>query len=126
MTNWINLRFAWIDKQFPGTPKISSAGNGQQGFTVTITRTNTYPIYYTTNGTDPRLSRGGISQNAILYSGPFSVSGNARIFARAIVLMQNDKLVRVREGKRTQQNRVDSRKDGAVCAYSKSQRQNDS
>lgn len=83
MTNWINLRFAWIDKQFPATPKISSAANGAQGFTVTITKTNALPVYFTTDGSDPRLPRGGISPKAVLYDTPFAVDGNARIFARA-------------------------------------------
>jgi hypothetical protein len=82
MTNWISQRFAWMDRQFSGTPKVSAVGDGQ-GFTVTITRTNTLPIYYTTDGSDPRLARGGVSSKAVLYSAPFTVQGNARIFARS-------------------------------------------
>lgn len=40
-------------------------------------------IYYTTDGTDPRASGGGIAANALLYSGPITVTTNARLVARA-------------------------------------------
>jgi hypothetical protein len=43
------------------------------------------PVYYTTDGTDPRLPSGAISPNAQLYTGPFTVSSTARVMARTRV-----------------------------------------
>jgi hypothetical protein len=84
MTNYINQRFNWIDSQFPKIPTVSGVliDPAQQRFTITIT-TNTLPVYYAVDGSDPRLPRAGISLKAKLYSGPFTVDGNAKIVARA-------------------------------------------
>jgi hypothetical protein len=43
------------------------------------------PVYYTTDGTDPRLPNGNISPAATLYAGPFTVSSTARVMARVKV-----------------------------------------
>jgi hypothetical protein len=39
-------------------------------------------IYYTTNGSDPRLAGGGISPGALVYSGPITLTGSRRVLAR--------------------------------------------
>jgi len=39
-------------------------------------------IYYTTNGTDPRLPGGGIAPGAALYSGPITLNSSRRVLAR--------------------------------------------
>jgi hypothetical protein len=41
------------------------------------------PVYYTTDGSDPRLPNGAINPAAQLYTGPFTVSSTARVLARA-------------------------------------------
>jgi hypothetical protein len=43
------------------------------------------PVYYTTDGTDPRTSTGGISTSAHLYTGTFNLSSNTLIHARSYV-----------------------------------------
>ena len=48
--------------------------------TVTTTAA---PVYYTTDGTDPRMPDGTLRPGAVLYSGPFTVSTTARVMARA-------------------------------------------
>ena len=45
--------------------------------------TTTAPVYYTTDGTDPRRPDGSISPTAQLYTGPFTVSTTARVMARS-------------------------------------------
>jgi hypothetical protein len=47
------------------------------------TTTQPAPVYYTTDGSDPRLPNGSISPTATLYTGPFTVSATARVMARA-------------------------------------------
>jgi hypothetical protein len=45
--------------------------------------TTAAPVYYTTDGTDPRRPDGSISPTAQLYTGPFTVSTTARVMARS-------------------------------------------
>jgi hypothetical protein len=45
----------------------------------------TAPVYYTTNGTDPRTGTGAISTSAYLYTGSFNLSSNTLIKARSYV-----------------------------------------
>lgn len=53
------------------------------GFTLTLSHTNaTGDIYFTANGSDPRMIGGGISPSAQLYAGPLPISGNTLIRAR--------------------------------------------
>jgi len=40
-------------------------------------------VYYTVDGSDPRSSQGGISSNAIVYTGPIELKAAARVVARA-------------------------------------------
>jgi hypothetical protein len=46
-----------------------------------LSATNT--IYYTLDGTDPRLPGGAISPQALPYSGPITINNNTRLFARS-------------------------------------------
>lgn len=41
------------------------------------------PVYYTTDGIDPRLPSGAINPAATLYTGPFTVATTSRVMARA-------------------------------------------
>ena len=40
------------------------------------------PVYYTTDGSDPRLPNGTINPTAVLYTGPFTVTSTTRVNAR--------------------------------------------
>ncbi len=84
MNSWIRGRYLWIDSQFVKTPVLNRPGGKiSAGATVSLSAP-TGTIYYTLDGTDPRASKGFISSNATLYTGqPITLSGNARIFARA-------------------------------------------
>lgn len=46
--------------------------------------TNAPDVYYTTDGTDPRLLGGGINPNAMLYDGSFPLTQSAQIMARTL------------------------------------------
>lgn len=43
------------------------------------------PVYYTTNGTDPRLPGGAIHPDALLYEGPITIDDETTINARALL-----------------------------------------
>lgn len=82
MKNYVRDRSDWIDSQLVRPPVMNrAAGQIAAGTQITLTATNT--IYYTLDGTDPRLPGGGIAPGALTYSGPIAVNGNARIFARS-------------------------------------------
>jgi hypothetical protein len=82
MKNYVRDRTAWIDSQLVRPPVMNrSAGPITAGTQVTLTATNT--IYYTLDGTDPRLPGGMIAPGALTYTGPITVNNNVRIFARS-------------------------------------------
>lgn len=58
-------------------------GNVAPGFGVSITATNG-TIYYTTDGTDPRLPGGAISPTAHIYGTPILLAENTTIKSRAL------------------------------------------
>ncbi len=61
-------------------------GDVNSGYQLTLFNPNANgTIYYTTNGTDPRLEGGGISPSAQVYSGPISIMGPLEIRARVRV-----------------------------------------
>jgi hypothetical protein len=43
------------------------------------------PVYYTTDGSDPRTPAGAVSPTARLYSGPFTVTSTTRVRARSLL-----------------------------------------
>jgi hypothetical protein len=81
--NWVDRRFAWIDKQFVPVPVLSRAGGWiVPGETVSLSAAQG-TVYYTLNGTDPRAAGGGPASGVFTYSKPLQFSSNARVFARA-------------------------------------------
>ncbi|MBN2507567.1 MAG: lamin tail domain-containing protein, partial [Verrucomicrobia bacterium] len=80
MKKWIRGRYAWIDSLFLRAPTFSR----NSGFPDIPL--NMYAVagtvYYTTDGSDPRLSGGAISPLAQPYSGPITLPPDARIVAR--------------------------------------------
>jgi hypothetical protein len=83
MNNWIRGRFAWIDGRFVRSPSFNVHGGPvPAGFSLTITAP-AGTIYYTLDGTDPRLPGGGISSAASPHLGPIPINANARAVARA-------------------------------------------
>ncbi len=71
---------------WPATPAANfgtSPGNVASGQVVTLS-TTIGTIYYTTDGSDPRLIGGGISSNAIMYSTPLTVNRSQSLRTRVL------------------------------------------
>lgn len=86
MKKWMLGRSRWMDSQFTPAPTFSAPGGMvTNGFRVTLAPPPGATLYYTLNGTDPRVSGGGVRVGALSANGPVTVtiSSNTRIVARA-------------------------------------------
>jgi len=67
--SWLSSRAAAIDAQFTAPPLLSqNGGEVDAGFGLSMTAL-AGTIYYTTDGSDPRLANGNINPDALLYDG---------------------------------------------------------
>ena len=78
MKEWITKRLAWIDRQFVQPPSFAAQGGGKFALSAAQGR-----IYFTSDGTDPRLPGGAPSPRAGLYDAPLSTNQPAVVVARA-------------------------------------------
>ena len=86
MKKWVLGRYLWMDSQFTAVPVFSAADSMvANGFVVTVTPPAGATLYYTLDGTDPRISGGGVASGALSNNGPVNVTinSNTRIMARA-------------------------------------------
>ena len=84
MKNWLSNRVDFIDRQLTQPPRLSrDAGPGGVSRLLTLTANTNATIYYTLDGSDPRLPQGAIRTNAFLYAGPVTLKTNAHLVARA-------------------------------------------
>jgi len=84
MKNWLSNRVDFIDRQLTPPPRLSHAGGAvAAGFTLALSGATNAVIYYTLDGSDPRLPQGGIAANAVPYAGPIVLRSNAQVVARA-------------------------------------------
>lgn len=77
MKTWIQKRLSWMDGRFVEVPSVAQS-NG----TVSI-RAGSGKVYYTLDGSDPRLPGGGVSPKAQVYREPISLKAGQRLLARA-------------------------------------------
>jgi hypothetical protein len=98
MKEWLTDRLTWMDgaiaEEYGAAPPVllvdavEQIGDGlvSSGALVTLEGAAGAggTIYYTLDGTDPRLFGGGISPAAIEYTGPFSVSQSVVVTARLL------------------------------------------
>jgi hypothetical protein len=84
MKDWLASRVDFIDTNFVAKPVFSTSGGPiQPGFTLTVTAgPRSATVYYTIDGSDPRAAGGGVSQNAMVYTAPLTLTANARVVAR--------------------------------------------
>lgn len=80
MKNWISTRLAWMEKQFLPAPSVGL----QAGGTNLVLSAALGKVLFTTDGSDPRLSGGGVSPKARAYEGPVPLPGNAHVVARTL------------------------------------------
>ncbi len=79
---WLKNRADWIDRNYIRPPFFNQdGGDVPDGFQVTILGTNG-TIYYTTDGSDPRLLGGAISGVAQAFQLPFPIAAQTTVSAR--------------------------------------------
>lgn len=84
MKNWLSNRIDFIDQQLVQPPRFNRDGGSiTPGFVLALSGSTNSKIYYTLDGSDPRLSRGTLASNAFLYEGPILLQSNALLVARA-------------------------------------------
>lgn len=85
LKGWLRARIQWLDSQFLTPPTFSHpSGQVQAGFEVALGR-YPLPLYYTTDGSDPRREGGEINGNAVRFAGEsIVVNANTKIVARAL------------------------------------------
>ncbi len=95
LNTWLGQRTSIVIQQlrsaglYPGVdaPAYRVNGAGQYGGVFTPGDTLTIaasasPVYYTLDGSDPRLPGGGLNPNAILYTGPITLTQGVEVKAR--------------------------------------------
>jgi hypothetical protein len=84
MKNWLSNRLDFIDQQLVQPPQLnreSSPSSG--GFLISLASKSTnVTIYYTLDGSDPRLPQGGISSNAFVYREAMEIQATTDIVTR--------------------------------------------
>jgi hypothetical protein len=84
MKQWLADRLTWIDSQFPAPPAFSHAGGEvPSGLNVSITAAGG-TIYYTLDGSDPRLSGGAVSPSAVAYAGALVIEQQTFVRTRSL------------------------------------------
>lgn len=84
LKNWLMSRADFMDSFPVRKPVFSHASTHvTPGFSLGMIAPPGATIYYTSDGSDPRLPGGELSTTARLYSGPISISTTATIRARA-------------------------------------------
>ncbi|MES1180649.1 MAG: CotH kinase family protein, partial [Verrucomicrobiota bacterium] len=83
LKKWYADRLHFMDTNFLAKPVLSGDGVIIPGFTLSMTGPSGATIYYTTNGSDPRVAGGGISADAKIYAAPVALNTNVTILARA-------------------------------------------
>jgi len=83
---WLSNRVTFMDSQFVRTPVFSvPEGRFDGEILVNLSTTGPGTIYYTLDGTDPRLPGGGVSRSAFPYGGaPLAIRSNTRFVARVL------------------------------------------
>lgn len=71
--DWLTIRLAWIDSEFQTVPTLSPAGGMVAGGSSVVV-SSAESVYYTLDGSDPRLPGGGIKAGAL-----FVEAGGANI-----------------------------------------------
>ncbi len=84
MKNWILGRYLWIDSLYLKSPSFNhSGGDVESGYPLTMAGPVGATLYYTLDGSDPRLPGGGVSPSAQTYSTAVPVTRNVRAVARS-------------------------------------------
>jgi hypothetical protein len=66
--SWVMRRMEWIDSEFMSVPELTPSGGTIDVDTIVTAKAN-HTIYYTTDGSDPRMSGGEINPTAQMLDG---------------------------------------------------------
>ena len=84
LRHWLVQRAAWIDSQFTARPVLQAGGVVAAG-TVVAASAEAGTMYYTLDGSDPRLPGGGINPAAVALGGTgITIDASAVVRARAL------------------------------------------
>lgn len=81
MKAWLSNRLDFIDGQLTPPPRVLVEGEARTQISLSAPTNTT--IFYTLDGSDPRLPQGGIATNALPYSAPIILGSETRVVARA-------------------------------------------
>jgi CotH kinase protein/Fn3 associated len=82
MKSWIQERIGWIDSQFLPPPALSrKEAPGKSSVQVSM-QASTGTVFYTLDGSDPRLPGGDVSPKAHEYGDPMALNPGTKVFAR--------------------------------------------
>lgn len=88
LKNWLTTRADWVDRELVRPPGVTPNGGALAADETIRLKANRgtlfspTDLYYTTDGTDPRLPGGEISPSAIKYDGVFSLDSTANLVVR--------------------------------------------
>src|SRR5260221_281784 len=85
MKQWIEQRIAWIDSQFPTPPAVSYEPGAKPSERLMRLRASSGDVYFTLDGTDPRIAGGAGSPKAKRFTDPLANEPSAQICARTRV-----------------------------------------
>lgn len=89
MKNWLSNRLDFLDRQLVSLPGMSAGGGTVfPGFSLSLSGPTNATIFYTLDGSDPRLPQGEVSPLARAWPAPITLTANARVVARARNLNQ--------------------------------------
>jgi hypothetical protein len=87
MKNWLSNRIDFIDGQLTQPPRLSrEGGRVAPGFLLSLALpadSTNVTLYYTLDGSDPRLPQGLVASNALVYAGPIALKADCEFVARA-------------------------------------------
>ena len=87
LKTWLSNRVTFMDSQFVQPPTFSVPEGRFDGelLLVELSTKSAGTLYYTLDGTDPRLPGGDVSPSALAYGGtPLAIRSNARFVARVL------------------------------------------
>ena len=82
LKGWLTTRLQWMDSRFVAPAAMEPAGGRFDPHRQIVLSAEAGSVYYTLDGTDPRLSGGGISPSAVRYEGPFTLAEPATVTYR--------------------------------------------
>ena len=84
MKSWLSNRIDFIDGQLVQPPRFArESGAVPADFKLVMTAAPEAKIYYTLDGSDPRLPQGGVSSSALVFTNPLPLTASADVVARA-------------------------------------------